>query len=70
MHLRASIILWLLGALSGPRPRPVVLSTYGAHWTFSLLAPVKFRAGSAPVNKHVSIDFALYGILVGTGPLS
>ena len=32
-----------------PDPRPVVLSTYGAQYTFSLLAPVKFRAGSPPV---------------------
>ena len=35
-----------------PDLRPLVLSTYGAQWTFSLLAPVKFRAESAPVMSH------------------
>ena len=50
MHLRASITLGLLGGFERPPdPRSVVLSTYGAQWTYSLLAPVKFRAGSAPV---------------------
>ena len=37
-------------ACGGPDPRPVVLSIYGAQWTFSLLAPVKFRAGFASVK--------------------
>ena len=45
MHLRASITPLASGA---PRPPAGMLSTYGAQWTFSLLAPVKFRAGSAP----------------------
>ena len=32
-----------------PGPGPLVLSTYGVQWKFSLFAPVKFRAGFAPV---------------------
>ena len=42
---------WASGGLEPPPdPRPLVPSTYGAQWTFSLLAPVKFRAGPTPAS--------------------
>ena len=49
-----------------PDPRPLVPSTYGVQWTFSLLAPVKFRAGSATVFYTVDTVFPLnMDILMG-----
>ena len=45
------------GGIERPRdPRPLVPSTYGAQWTFSIKAPVKFRAGSAPVTDFKQIQ--------------
>ena len=45
IHLRASKTPGLLGP---PDLRPLVPSTYGARWPFSVLAPVNFRPVSAP----------------------
>ena len=42
-----------------PDPRPLVPSTYGAQWPFSVLAPVKFMAGCLPVHRKIHDELYL-----------
>ena len=64
IHLRASKTLGLLGP---PDPRPLVPSSYGARWPFSVLAPVKFRPVSAPAYSSQTDYNSEYGGRVTPG---